>query len=498
MPNKGATIVTFYSYKGGVGRSMAVANVAWVLAQKFHKRVLVVDWDLEAPGLHRFLDIEDKEVSKGLIDLFNDYKALLRDEQKSLPEKLVEVRKYIQSAEAFSGGGEISLLAAGKQDKNYATLINEFNWPDFYAKWHGFGFIEYLKNELKQLPDIDIIIVDSRTGVTDIGGICTLQLPDIVVLLFALNDQNIEGVKLVAETIAEKAVEIEGRERPPALIIRPARVERTGNQDEKVKWQRIAANVLGEFVTEGNPQVLMAKRNIPYIGDYSYGETPLAVKKDPLGDMAEAFEDLADSILRIAGQEDQTQPRKSFVDPMKFVVRHLKSLRSQAIGAIGILVLATVALLIAFNKETEKVTALSKTLSEKTEEATNKDKELKKLNNQLDALAGGATLNDELSAEWRKTKPDQAWCYQRYYDDGTYKLECHWTFARCESSKKQWPLSSPVSECEFVKNLNSTNWQPVPFGPLHSWVEYGNKPFAPPFPQVTPSVSVGASRLSPM
>lgn len=41
-------IVTFYSYKGGTGRTMALANTAWILAAN-GKRVLAVDWDLEAP-----------------------------------------------------------------------------------------------------------------------------------------------------------------------------------------------------------------------------------------------------------------------------------------------------------------------------------------------------------------------------------------------------------------------------------------------------------------
>ena len=42
-------IVTFYSYKGGTGRTMALANVAWILASNGLK-VLVVDWDLDSPG----------------------------------------------------------------------------------------------------------------------------------------------------------------------------------------------------------------------------------------------------------------------------------------------------------------------------------------------------------------------------------------------------------------------------------------------------------------
>ena len=46
-------IVTFYSYKGGVGRTMALANVA-VLLSHYGYKALAVDWDLEAPGLDFF------------------------------------------------------------------------------------------------------------------------------------------------------------------------------------------------------------------------------------------------------------------------------------------------------------------------------------------------------------------------------------------------------------------------------------------------------------
>ena len=48
-------IVTFYSYKGGVGRTMALANIAILLSQ-MNLRVLAVDWDLEAPGLEKYFD----------------------------------------------------------------------------------------------------------------------------------------------------------------------------------------------------------------------------------------------------------------------------------------------------------------------------------------------------------------------------------------------------------------------------------------------------------
>ena len=69
-------IISFYSYKGGTGRSMALANMAWILAS-FGKQVLVVDWDLEAPGLHRyfapFLDDKDLTCTDGLIDMVSEF-----------------------------------------------------------------------------------------------------------------------------------------------------------------------------------------------------------------------------------------------------------------------------------------------------------------------------------------------------------------------------------------------------------------------------------------
>src|SRR5689334_15983519 len=92
-PGRGGRIITFYSYKGGTGRSMALANVAWIPAAQ-SRRVLVVDWDLEAPGLHRYFHpfLEDPELgsSPGLIDYFYDVlpaaRAAAADAEVSSPE----------------------------------------------------------------------------------------------------------------------------------------------------------------------------------------------------------------------------------------------------------------------------------------------------------------------------------------------------------------------------------------------------------------------------
>src|SRR5580704_14420770 len=71
-------IITFYSYKGGSGRSQTLANTAWILAAA-GKRVIMLDWDLEAPGLHRYFRpfLLDPELSHsdGIIDFVSEYSA---------------------------------------------------------------------------------------------------------------------------------------------------------------------------------------------------------------------------------------------------------------------------------------------------------------------------------------------------------------------------------------------------------------------------------------
>src|SRR5689334_19464977 len=73
-------IYTFYSYKGGVGRSMALANVAEAFRAR-GLRVLLVDWDLEAPGLEEFFCSTPDELNlvrsqPGVIDLLQEYRRM--------------------------------------------------------------------------------------------------------------------------------------------------------------------------------------------------------------------------------------------------------------------------------------------------------------------------------------------------------------------------------------------------------------------------------------
>lgn len=183
--------ITFYSYKGGVGRSMALANVAWILASSA-RRVLAVDWDLDAPGLHRyfrpFLLDPDLSQSPGLIDF------LIESATGSATGATgnISVLGYASSLEwQFPTGGRLDLVGAGRQDRAYALRAGDFDWRGFYERLGGQELLERMKRDL--VDEYDFVLIDSRTGISDMSAVCIDQMSESLVLCFGPYLQSIDG-----------------------------------------------------------------------------------------------------------------------------------------------------------------------------------------------------------------------------------------------------------------------------------------------------------------
>ncbi len=200
-------IVSFYSYKGGVGRSQLCANIAAYLFYQKGKRVLLWDWDFEAPGLHYFFGLKNENIAKkGTLELLEDYTATLRKGTEVRKEDL----KFIDPSEhitPLAGDGEtsaksgcIDLLAAGNYNNGFNQRTNNFDWFEFYSMLDGANYIELLKENLKTLQ-YDYVLIDSRTGISDYSGICNIQLPEVNVIVVAPTMQNFEGSKGIMEQI---------------------------------------------------------------------------------------------------------------------------------------------------------------------------------------------------------------------------------------------------------------------------------------------------------
>jgi tetratricopeptide (TPR) repeat protein len=186
--------VTFYSFKGGVGRTLSMMNTAYRLSAR-GRTVFILDFDLEAPGVDVFFP--STQPSRGLLDCIAQY-----SETGSVPP----IEEFV-SEMSWNNPGKAFYVSAGRRDSNYQSLLAKLNWKDFYARHQGFYFVENLKAAIQVLYKPDYLLVDSRTGLTDISGICTLQLPDLVVLLFGLNDQNLIGTSQIYRTITQNKLD---------------------------------------------------------------------------------------------------------------------------------------------------------------------------------------------------------------------------------------------------------------------------------------------------
>jgi HEAT repeat protein/MinD-like ATPase involved in chromosome partitioning or flagellar assembly len=288
-PNRSGTIVTFYSYKGGTGRTMALVNLAWVLATN-QKKVLLIDWDLEAPGLHRylkpFLIDPDLQITPGLIDYVWDLAgsrlAPITDATVA-SENVPELETYVVGLDwNFTGEGSIAFVPAGQQNEAYSHRVNTFDWNNFYERLGGGKHLNAVRNALRR--DYDYVLIDSRTGVSDTSGICTVQMPDMLVVCFTLNHQSVRGAAAVAESVQ--------RQRGPGLPIFPVPTRLENAETDKLDaamsfGKRMFAPFLGHVqktrkdVDLREQDAYWADVGTPYRTFYAFEEIPAVFKDRP-------------------------------------------------------------------------------------------------------------------------------------------------------------------------------------------------------------------------
>jgi len=317
---------------------MALANIAWLLYNKGHK-VMMIDWDLEAPGLERFFykkseTIERIKKKPGLMDMLLDYKFNISKElhinrKKDLP--YLKPKKIAFKIFSDPGGAELRLLTAGRRSKEYyskyVNSVNSFDWIDFYKNWDGELYFEWLREQLEL--SMDIVLIDSRTGVNEIGGVSVSQLADVVVMFCAPNEQNLEGTKKLANKFSKSGfLNLRQKQnRKVNLIIVPSRVE-NAEIDQLTEFQSDFAESFSRFVPYelkiGNvpaglfdrisvdkikPEIApFWKLMIPYTPYYSFKER-LAVSATEIASkpLTDAYTILAKDILKFYPRKEELE-----------------------------------------------------------------------------------------------------------------------------------------------------------------------------------------------
>jgi len=262
------TVITFYSYKGGVGRTQALANVGTLLSG-WGYRVLCVDWDLEAPGLHRYFDrwlsVHDSE---GLVELITEHGA---GKETDWRRRIQRISFPQESADRAT----LDFLSAGRFDEGYVERLQALNWEALYRERHFGEWIEALRADWKE--EYDFVLIDSRTGITDLGGICTIQLPDILVLLFTASHQSLDGVLDVARRASERQGHLPfDRSSLPCVPI-PTRFEGRVELEIAKEWLETFATRLDPlyraWLAKGvEPRQLLDVLRLPSVPYWSFGE----------------------------------------------------------------------------------------------------------------------------------------------------------------------------------------------------------------------------------
>jgi tetratricopeptide (TPR) repeat protein len=293
-------IVTFYSYKGGTGRTMAMANVAWIIASN-GKRVLTVDWDLESPGLHKFfhpfLDQSTVSATPGVIEIINDYAAAAVNPGPRSSDWYLECARAERHAVsldwAFPDGGKLDFLSAGRQNRDYSSAVCSLDWDNFYDRLGGGRFFGALREDMKR--NYDYVLIDSRTGLSDVADICTIELPDVLAVCFTLSDQSIEGAANVAR-------QIRGRYRDRNIRVLPVPMRIEDGEKEKLDIGRSLARLRFEGFPAGMTQetsaLYWASVEVPYKPFYAFEEILATFGDDPgsPASLLSSFERITDSI----------------------------------------------------------------------------------------------------------------------------------------------------------------------------------------------------------
>lgn len=230
--------ITFYSYKGGVGRTLALSNIAKRLAE-FGKRVCILDFDLEAPGLHVKLDnqIQKQGIHTGIVDYIYEFSTT-----GNIPEDIFKYSTRLKSPK------NMFFIAAGNPLSNdYWKKLAQINWWKlFYSEQsEGIPFFLDLKEKIRLKYNPDYLLIDSRTGISELSAITISILADSVVFFAANNKENLQGCKHVLKSISNSENNLFGSKKDIHFVL--SRIPNPEKPDEKTKEEALTNKIFSEF-----------------------------------------------------------------------------------------------------------------------------------------------------------------------------------------------------------------------------------------------------------
>jgi hypothetical protein len=301
-----AYVATFYSFKGGVGRTTLLVNVANVLAAR-GERVLIWDLDLEAPGVHHFPGLEPPETvwQSGFLEWLGQTPPCPTIEptsawpaeawMRSLGDRVYETR---------SARGRIFVLPAHGTNANLGRAYGAIDWHGLFVDLpaHGLHLFSRVRDMLIDRFEPTFLFIDSRTGISDLGGFLTGFLPDCTILVGNYSRQSTEGLRgvyLALDRFATERVKAEthrSRKLERILVASPVPLSLPARERGRKRW-------LDGFSGEA-PRSLI---EVPLVENLLYAEDVL-VRSAPSSDAARAYHAVAEILAGLRQVRERTEP----------------------------------------------------------------------------------------------------------------------------------------------------------------------------------------------
>lgn len=317
-------VVTFYSFKGGVGRTTLLVNVAHALADQ-GERVLIWDLDLEAPGVQYFPGLGSPEAiwQSGFLEwLGQTPRAPAGPLTAAWPDDAWLAKLGDRVYEAPGGGGALLVLPAHGTHVNLGHAYAQIDWHALFVDEpeRGLHLFTRVRDALIARFRPSFLFLDARTGVSDLGGFLTGFLPDCTVLVGNYSRQSTAGLGMVyvaldhfAATEHSQAEPLRARKLERVLVASPVPTAPAEQERGRARWADAFPGVAPRSQIE-----------VPLVENLLYAEDVL-VRSAPSSDAARAYGRVAERVLELSGP--RRRPVADDRGHQAFAARALRLLR---------------------------------------------------------------------------------------------------------------------------------------------------------------------------
>jgi hypothetical protein len=197
-------LIAFYSFKGGVGRTVNLAAHYFVLLDRAKEldqpiTVLVIDADLEAPGLTYWSRLEKQQPAVSFIDFLEVYQYSPIEREQTLSLFAREVKKSPKN----EGKSTVYFLPACLDDEQ--LLDTPILPEDLVRSPDGAWECGNAIHRLGQAVGADYVFIDLRAGLSEISSPIIFDPRIQRFLVTTITEQSVTGTSLVLKQLGQVA-----------------------------------------------------------------------------------------------------------------------------------------------------------------------------------------------------------------------------------------------------------------------------------------------------